>query len=76
MKKTLTVLLVWAIAISIVFAGGAAETTTNNTVSESEAAVFADVEPLDEKVHLTISITKLYNFLFYKTKILSKFSIF
>lgn len=55
MKKTLSVLLVLALAASMVFAGGAAETATNTTVSESEAAVFADVKPLDEKVHLTIS---------------------
>lgn len=44
------------IAATMVFAGGSSETTSKaTTVSESEAAVFADVKPLAEKTHLVIS---------------------
>ncbi len=56
MKKTLSILLVMIIAATMVFAGGSSETTSKaTTVSESEAAVFADVKPLAEKTHLVIS---------------------
>mgnify|MGYP004444566001 CR=1 FL=1 len=56
MKKTLSVLLIIALGVSMVFAGGASEAkAAAPAASGSESAVFADVKPLGEKTQLKIS---------------------
>lgn len=56
MRKLTSVLLVLAITIPMVFAGGAQEAaSTTKTSTASEASIYNDVAPLAEKTHLVIS---------------------